>query len=67
MMLLSHVVVGKSCASSMMFLSHIVVGKACVSSMILLSHFVEIALLKKVTGDRRNKNGKVPARMKNAD
>jgi len=50
-----------------MFLSHIVVGKACVSSMILLSHFVEIALLKKVTGDRRNKNGKVPARMKNAD
>ena len=50
-----------------MLLSHFVVGKACVNSMMLLSHFVEFALLKKVTGDRSNKNGKIPARMKKAD
>jgi len=35
--------------------------------MMLLSHFVDFALLKKVTADRRNKNGKIPARMKKAD
>ena len=35
--------------------------------MMLLSHFVEFAMLKKETGDRRNINGKIPARMKKAD
>lgn len=34
--------------------------------MMLLSHFVEFAMLK-VTGERPNKNGKIPGRMKKAD